>query len=76
MKPTKQEMFDKGWYSFKMCERAAHCHTDEQWIKFIDECGHWYPNQGLKPFFMPMWLRKLGVNLEDPDYYDAGTQIA
>lgn len=66
-------LYDLGWYRFPMCERAARCRTTEHWITFINEQGEWLPDGGRIPYFMPEWIRKLGVTLNDPTHYDAGT---
>ena len=71
----KQTLYALGWYQFPMCEHAARCRTKEHWITFIDAKGQWLPNKGLTPYFMPEWIRKLGVSLEDTKHYDAGTKL-
>lgn len=69
----KRILFDLGWYRFPMCEQAVHCKTPEDWITFIDKQGQWLSQGGRIPYFMPEWLRKLSVTLNDPEHYDAGT---
>lgn len=71
----KIELYQRGWYRFPMCEHAARCITIHHWIDFIDTQGEWLPNQGKIPYFMPEWLRKLGVQLRDETHYDAGTRL-
>lgn len=71
----KIELYQRGWYRFPACEWAYRCRTIHHWINFIDAQGEWLPIQGKVPYFMPAWLRKLGVQLEDDDYYDAGTRL-
>lgn len=68
-------LYGMGWYRFPAVERAYHCRTEDHWINFINEEGEWLPNEGKIPYLMPEWLRKLRVNLEDNQYYDAGTKL-
>ena len=70
----KRTLYKLGWYQFKP-PPCLHPRTDAEWIEHIDRCNGWLPNGGRRPFFMPAWIRKLGVELKDPQFYDAGSLL-
>ena len=72
---TKLEMYELGWYRFEVPPVHQNWWTTEHWIHWIDTHGEWLPNQGKIPYFMPKWIRQLGVTLVDDEHYDAGTML-
>jgi hypothetical protein len=69
----KETLYKLGWYQLKPPAVTTGGWTDKDWINHISACNGWLPNGGRKPHFMPAWLRKKGVRLVDPRFYDAGT---
>ena len=73
---TKEQMYLKGWYRFKVPPVHTTHWDDQDWINWIDNNGEWLPNEGRIPYFMPEWIRKLGTTLKDDGrHYDAGTML-
>jgi hypothetical protein len=72
----KTDLYYKGWYRFSVPPVHTQFWEVSDWIHWIDNHGEWLPNNGLIPYFMPEWLRKLGVILKDDGrHFDAGTRL-
>ena len=71
----KRTLYKLGWYQFNPPPVHSVGWTEDDWINYISSCNGWLPNGGRRPFFMPAWIRKLGVTLKDPKHYDAGSTL-